>query len=259
MVLWTIFARTIIIYFIVFIMLRIMGKREIGKLSIFDLVISIMIAEIAVFVLEEPNKPMLEGLLPMFTLVAIQLIIAYLIMKNLTLRRLFDGKPSYIIENGKLNRSEMRKQRYNLSDLMLQLRQSNITNIADVEFAILETTGKLTVVKKSELYGYGSGGSNESGYKNNPDYRFPSSGQPAAAGMEASSELGDLSVQTNISFAGLPLPLIMDGIVLDENLEKIGKSRYWLQTQIGKKGADDFDQVFFCTIDHCGRMFIDLK
>src|SRR5690606_34135927 len=102
--------------------MRIMGKREIGKLSVFDLVISIMIAEIAVFVIDEPALPLMHGLLPMFTLVVIQVIIAYLSLKSQKVRTLFDGRPSFIIENGKLNRDEMSKQRYSLDDLLLQLR-----------------------------------------------------------------------------------------------------------------------------------------
>ena len=221
-------------------MLRIMGKREIGKLSVFDLVISVMIAEIAVFVIEDTQKPIIEGLLPMFTLVGIQLVLAYILMKNLTLRRLFDGRPSYIIENGKLNRSEMKRQRYNLSDLLLQLRQSNVINVADVEFAILETTGKLTVIRKDDLYDN------------------PSTSTRGSTSMEASSELGDPIVQTNIRYAGLPMPLIMDGHVMDSNLEKIGQSRFWLKNQIQMKGAQDFRDVFFCTIDHKGKLFINL-
>jgi uncharacterized membrane protein YcaP (DUF421 family) len=237
--LWTIFLRTILVYFTVFFMLRIMGKREIGKLSIFDLVISIMIAEIAVFVLEDTKKPLIEGLLPMVTMVGIQLVIAYAILKSLTLRKLFDGSPSYIIEHGKLNRREMSRHRYNLSDLMLQLRQSNITNVADVEFAILETTGKLTIVKKD-------------------DYRREDRRLSPLGMMEASTELGDQELMTNIRFEGLPLPLIMDGKVLDENLKKIGHDRFWLKNQIQLKGAKEFKEVFFCTIDHRGKLFIDL-
>ena len=136
--LWIILVRTVLIYFTVYIMLRIMGKREIGKLSVFDLVISIVIAEIAVLVIEDVEKPMLEGILPMVILVAIQLMIAFLSLKSHRIRVLIDGKPSIIIEKGKLKRDEMKRQRYNLSDLMLQLRQSNVLDVAEVEFAILE-------------------------------------------------------------------------------------------------------------------------
>lgn len=233
----TIFVRTVFVYFAVFLMLRIMGKREIGKLSVFDLVISIMIAEIAVFIVEDTERSVASGLVPMLTMVGIQLMLSYVTMKNVTIRRLFDGSPSYVIEHGKINRKEMRKQRYNLSDLLLQLRQNNVMNVADVEFAILETTGKLTVVKKEDLEG-GAGGK---------------AGRRAEGGRT-----DDGTIKTNVRFSGIPLPLIMDGCVLDENLARIGMTRFWLKEQIGKAGAADFRQVFLCMIDQKGNLHVEL-
>lgn len=224
-----IFLRTVMIYIVVFLVMRIMGKREIGKLSIFDLVISIMIAEIAVFVLEDIEKPILEGLVPMATLVFIQIIIAYITLKSRKLRLWFDGNPSILIKNGRLNSEEMKKQKYNLDDLMLQLRQNNITNVADVEFAVLETTGKLTVIQKDRE-------------KYNAPYQENTQNTP-----------------TGVRYEGLPLPLIMDGKVQDENLQKLGKTRFWLKNIIQEQGISDFKNVFFCTIDYKGRIYMDKK
>ncbi|OCT14964.1 hypothetical protein A8709_12600 [Paenibacillus pectinilyticus] len=221
----TIFLRTVLIYFVVFLMLRIMGKREIGKLSLFDLVISIMIAEIAVFVLEDAAKPLTYGLVPMGTLVLIQVLIAYITLKSRTVRVLFDGKPSVLINKGMIDREEMKKHRYNLDDLMLQLRQNKVMNVADVEFAILEPSGKLSVVEKE---------------------------------VKETASL-DPTIKATIRYEGLPLPLIMDGKVQDENLEKIGQTRFWLKNQLQEKGARDFKEVFYCSIDHRGRMFLDRK
>ncbi|MDR6881758.1 DUF421 domain-containing protein [Bacillus sp. 3255] len=223
----TIFLRTVLIYFVVFLMLRLMGKREIGKLSLFDLVISIMIAEIAVFVLEDSAKPLMSGLVPMATLVLIQIVIAYVTLKNRTLRILFDGEPSVIIKQGMIDREEMKKHRYNLDDLMLQLRQNKIMNVADVEFAILEPSGKLSVMEKKE--------------------------------KEQETVVDEHGLKGTIRYEGLPLPLIMDGKVQDDNLEKIGKTRFWLKNQLQIKGARDFKEVFYCSIDHRGRMFLDRK
>ncbi|MDD9269829.1 DUF421 domain-containing protein [Paenibacillus sp. GCM10023248] len=223
----TIFLRTVLIYFVVFLMLRLMGKREIGKLSLFDLVISIMIAEIAVFVLEDSAKPLMSGLVPMATLVMIQIVIAYVTLKNRTLRILFDGEPSVIIKQGMIDREEMKKHRYNLDDLMLQLRQNKIMNVADVEFAILEPSGKLSVMEKKE--------------------------------KEQETVVDEHGLKGTIRYEGLPLPLIMDGKVQDDNLEKIGKTRFWLKNQLQIKGARDFKEVFYCSIDHRGRMFLDRK
>lgn len=216
--LFVLFIRTVMVYIVVFLVMRLMGKREIGKLSILDLIISIMIAESAVFVLEDIHRPFLEGLIPLGTLALIQIIIAYISLKSRKIRLWVDGKPSFLIANGQIDREEMKKQRYNLDDLMLQLRQKNVTSVADVEFAILETSGKLTVVEKNM----------------NTD-------------------------KPGIRYEGLPIVLIMDGKVQDENLVKIGKTRFWLKEKIQEQGVFDFKKIFFCTIDYKGKIYIDKK
>ncbi|WP_281888991.1 DUF421 domain-containing protein [Paenibacillus sp. YYML68] len=227
MELWTLFLRTVLVYIFVFLMMRIMGKREIGKLSIFDLVISIMIAEIAVFVLDDIRKPIIEGLLPMVTLVGIQILIAFISMKSERLRRLFEGRPAVIMEHGRMNQSEMAKQRYNLDDLLHQLRQNKVLNPADVEFAILEPSGKLTVARKDQL----------------ASIKTTSKSEP----------------KHSIRYEGLPLPLIMDGKVQEESLAKLDQTRFWLKRELQQRGVNDFKDVFFCSIDHRGKWFIDKK
>ncbi|OPA80374.1 hypothetical protein BVG16_06475 [Paenibacillus selenitireducens] len=232
--------RTALIYFIVFLVMRLMGKREIGKLSVFDLVISIMIAESAVFVVEDTKRPIWDGILPMLTLLVIQVSIAFISLKNRTLRVLFDGSPSMLINNGKLDMKEMRRQRYTLDDLMQQLREQQVENLNDVQFAMLETTGKLSVILKDQQgESKANSNSNASQEKEGSKNPIPSSGE--------------------IRYVSLPLPLIMDGKVQDENLEKISKTRFWLKNQIQAKGASDFKEIFFCTIDHKGQLFIDHK
>jgi uncharacterized membrane protein YcaP (DUF421 family) len=143
-------ARTIFLYFVILVIFRLMGKREIGELSILDLVVFIMIAELAVLAIEEPKDPLIHTVLPMTVLLVIQVGLAYWSLKNQKMRELLDGKPSVIIEHGKINEKEMKKQRYNFNDLLVQLRDKNIKNIADVEFAILEPSGRLSVFEKEE-------------------------------------------------------------------------------------------------------------
>ena len=235
--------RTLLMYFFIYFTIRIMGKREIGKLSLFDFVISIMIAELAVFVVEDMKEPLLDGILPMVTLVILQIIIAKISLKNRRLRLLFDGKPTVLISNGKIHRDAMKKQRYNLDDLMLQIRQKDIDNIADVEFAILETTGQLTVLSKD------SKSAEESSYESSLARRK----------SRVNSRKKILVPAGKLTHQGLPLPLIMDGRVQDENLHLIKKTRFWLKNQILAKGASDFKDVFLCSIDHSNHIYIDLK
>ncbi|WP_314587166.1 DUF421 domain-containing protein [Paenibacillus terrigena] len=231
--------RTVLVYFIVFLVLRLMGKREIGKLSVFDLVISIMIAESAVFVLDDVKRPLWDGILPILTLLVIQVSIAYISLKNRTVRLLFDGRPSMIVNNGKLDADEMRRQRYTLDDLMQQLRDQQVENLNDVQFAMLETTGKLSVILKEEQE------SSDDDNSSNP--------------TDSQQNTNTIPLTDQIRYASLPLPLIMDGKVQDENLEKIEKTRFWLKNKIQEKGVQDFKEVFFCTIDHKGQLFIDTR
>ncbi|MFL6563039.1 MAG: DUF421 domain-containing protein [Bacillus sp. (in: firmicutes)] len=144
----TIMFRTIFLYAIILVIFRVMGKREIGELSVLDLVVFIMIGEMAVVAIERSHTPLLETVVPMVLLMLIQIVLAILSLKSKKFRNLIDGKPSIIINKGKIDEIAMRKQRYNFDDLMTQLREKNIRSIADVEFAILESSGSLSVIEK---------------------------------------------------------------------------------------------------------------
>ncbi|MDX5473946.1 MAG: DUF421 domain-containing protein [Bacillaceae bacterium] len=145
-----IIARTIFLYIVILFIFRVMGKREIGELSILDLVVFIMIAEMAVVAIENPQDQMWHTLLPIFVLVSIQILLAIVSLKSQKFRDIIDGKPSVIINKGKIDENEMKKQRYNFDDLLVQLRDKNVKNVADVEFAILEPSGKLSVIEKDK-------------------------------------------------------------------------------------------------------------
>jgi uncharacterized membrane protein YcaP (DUF421 family) len=140
--------RTLFFYFIIFIMYRFMGKREIGELGIIDLIVSFLVAEIVAISIEDVKVSLFYSLIPLAILMICQVSIAYLSMRNKKIRALFDDKPSVIINRGKINFKEMLKQRYNIEDLLSQLREKNIKNIEDVDYALLESNGKLSVFKK---------------------------------------------------------------------------------------------------------------
>ncbi|WP_372631557.1 YetF domain-containing protein [Cohnella sp.] len=249
MELTAILLRTIFMYFFIFLIMRMMGKREIGKLSVFDLVISIMIAEIAVIVIESTEKGMMTAIAPIVMLVLIQIGIAFLSLKNRTMRLLIDGKPSVLVQDGHLNRKEMLRQRYNLDDLMLQLRENQVSDLDEVQLAVLESTGKLSVIVKDRS---GSGNSNSGGGSGN------SSGD-SSSGDSGQTGYGKADASPKIRYELLPLPLIMDGQVQDDNLEKLGKTRFWLKSELQQYDVDNFKQVFFCSIDYKGKLYVDKK
>ena len=144
----TIMFRTVFLYAVILVIFRLMGKREIGELSILDLVVFIMIGEMAVVAIERVNTPLFHTVVPMVLLMLIQISLAVFSLKSKKFRNLVDGQPSIIINRGKIDENAMRKQRYNFDDLMTQLREKNIRSIADVEFAILESSGSLSVIEK---------------------------------------------------------------------------------------------------------------
>ncbi|MWC28781.1 DUF421 domain-containing protein [Paenibacillus sp. MMS18-CY102] len=253
--------------------MRFMGKREIGKMSVLDLVISFMIAEIAVIVIEDTSRSMWHGIVPMALLMIIQIIISFIAMKNRKIRLLFDGKPSIIVENGKINRGVMTKGRYNLDDLMLQLRENGVSTVGDVEFAILETSGKLSVIKRDKesaaLDHWHRSTSNastaEAALSDNAEKaerNHASTVNLANPGANAGNQAnttgsGSAIFPNRYRFEMLPVPLIMDGKVQDENLEKLEKTRFWLKNELQQRGVSDFKDVFLCTIDHRGKWYVD--
>jgi len=216
--------RTLIIYFTVFILMRIMGKREIGQITTFDFVVAVIIAELAALPMEEDHKPLWEGLLPIFTVVASEMILAYAALKSLTIRHLMDGRPSIVIENGHINEKEMAKSRYNINDLLIQLREKGVADIDDVEFAILEPSGKLSIILKSQK-------------------------RPVTP--------EDLGIST--PYEGLSTPLIIEGKIIKQNLQKVNLDQEWLLDEIAHRGCLSLKEVFFASLDSVGNLFISKK
>lgn len=143
--------RTVLFYFIVLIIFRLMGKREIGELSVQDLVVSILIAELVAISIENYKDSILLTVVPIIILLFFEIVSGFLSLKFNKFRNLVDGKPALIINRGIINHKEMIKQRYSLDDLLLELRNNNIKNLKDVEYAVLENSGKLNIFKYSFL------------------------------------------------------------------------------------------------------------
>lgn len=142
--------RTLAFYIVITIVYRMMGKREVGELGIIDLIVSVLIAELAAMGIENYKENIFIPIAAIFFLVIFQVVMAKVTIKNAKIRDLFEGKPSVIINRGKVNFKEMVKQRYNLDDLLTQLRAQSIKSIEEVDYAILETSGKLSVFKRDD-------------------------------------------------------------------------------------------------------------
>lgn len=206
--------RTILLYGVILVIFRLMGKREIGELSVLDLVVFIMLGEIAVIAIEDGEKPLVDQIIPMVTLMITQILLAFLSLKSQKMRRILDGEPAILIRHGKVDERQMRKHRYNFDDLLIQLRDKDIGDLRDVEYAILEPSGRLSVFQK----------------------------QPSPK-----------SKTKNPAFT---LPLIIDGTIQDDNLEKMNKTTAWLRQRLRKLGYADTTKISYCSFQE-GTFFVD--
>ena len=217
------FIRTIILYIIVLIVMRFMGKREIGQLQPFELVISIMIADLATLPMAEPGIPITNGIIPILGLLVMHLTISVLNLKNVKIREIICGKPSILIYRGRINEKNMRKERFTINELEERLRGNNVFNIGDVEYAILETSGQITVIQK-------------------PNKR--------------NSIPEDFGIMPE--YEGIAYDLVVDGKVMKQNLEKLDKDYNWLVKQISAFGIKP-EEALIATIDGKGNLFCQEK
>ena len=147
-----IIIKTILLYIFILISYRIMGKKEVGQLSIIDLIVTILIAELAAISIEQYNSSILISIVPITCLVIIEILFSYIGLKNSNLKKLIEGEPIVIIKEGKVNFKEMKNLRYSLDDLISQLREQGIKNIEEVNYAVLENNGKLSIFKQEKDY-----------------------------------------------------------------------------------------------------------
>ncbi|NLC88121.1 MAG: DUF421 domain-containing protein [Clostridiaceae bacterium] len=218
-----IFVRTIILYMLVLIVMRFMGKREIGQLQPFELAISIMIADLATIPMSEPGIPITNGIVPILGLLVMHLIISVINLKSIKMREIICGKPSILIYRGKIQEDSMKRERFTINELQERLRSNNIVNIGDVEFAILETSGQISVIQK-------------------PDKR--------------NSIPEDFNIMPE--YEGISYDLVIDGKIMKQNLKILEKDYNWLVKQVDKFGMKP-EETLIATIDGKGNFFCQKK
>jgi uncharacterized membrane protein YcaP (DUF421 family) len=217
-------ARTLFLYTLVMITMRLMGKRQIAQLEPFELVIAIMIAELGVIPMQDRDIPLINGVIAIATLLFVQVTFSVLSLKSIWFRSVLDGRYTVVIANGMIQETEMRKARYNLDELLEQLRLNSVFDLEDVEFAILETSGDLSVLLKSQA-------------------------RPVTP--------EDLQLKTE--YEGLPLVLILDGKVMKTELEKAQLSEGWLRTELEKRGVKGPADVLIASLSTTGKLFVQPK
>ena len=218
-----IFIRAIILYILVLVVMRFMGKREIGQLQPFELAISIMIADLATIPMAEPGIPITNGIIPILGLLIMHLIISIINIKSIKLREIICGKPSILIYHGKIDEKNLKKERFTINELEERLRGNNVFNISDVEYAILETSGQISVIQKPEK-------------------------------RNIMPEDFDLKPK----YEGISYDLVVDGKIMKENLVKLDKDYNWLVDQLKNYNMKP-EEALLATIDGKGEFFCQKK
>ena len=213
------FVRTIILYVFIIAGIRLMGKRQVGELEPSELVLALLIADLAAVPMQDFGIPLLTGLIPILTLLCLTMALSVLTMKSVKFRAILCGRPSIIVENGKLRQGEMRKNRFTLDELMEELRMKGVTDLSTVKYAILETNGQLSVL-------------------------------PFAAQQPPTAQ--DLNL--HLPEPGLPVVLINDGRLIRRSLDRRGLNDGWLEKQLKAHKVDRVEDVFLMTVDETNQV-----
>ena len=212
--------RAVFLYLLIILVMRIMGKREIGQLQPYELAITLIISELVTLPMENNGVPLLAGVVPAFTITLTQVLLSYLTTKSQWLQDFVSGRYTIMIENGKLIEDNLRKQKYNITELLEQLRMSGVMRIQDVQYAILETSGQLSVILKAPK-------------------------QPVTAEQ----------MMVNTTYEGLPINIILDGKLIKENLRG---AKLTVEGVMGKLESENLklEDVFYASVDATGEFFI---
>ena len=214
------FARTVILYALIIVGIRLMGKKQVGELEPTELVFAMLISDLAAVPMQDFGIPLLFGLIPIVTLLAITMALSVLSLKSIRFRNLICGRPSVIMEHGSILQNALAKNRFTVDELLEELRLQGITDLSTVKYAILENSGRVSVI----LY---------------------------EAYQPATPDQLDLTPEEE----GLPLIIISDGRVLRQNLQLRNLDQHWLQQQLTEHGHTSPTQVFLLTVDEVGRIY----
>lgn len=217
-------VRTVILYLFIITGIRLMGKRQVGELEPSELVMALIIADLAAVPMQDFGIPLLSGVIPIFTLLALTMLISVLSMKSVTIRAILCGRPSIVVENGVILQKEMAKNRLTVDELMEELRMKGISDISTVKYAILETNGRLSVLP------------------------FTQQKPPTAQDLKL-----------NLKEPGLHLVIINDGQVLEHNLQARGHDPAWLKRQLEANGVSSPKEVYLLTVDEKGAVYFSQK
>lgn len=217
--------RTLILYGTVIVSLRVMGKRQLGELQPSELVVAIMISDLASVPMQDIDIPLMWGILPVLTLLIAEVLLSFISLKSKWARRFLSGEPSIVIYDGTIIESELLRLRFNVNDLLSELRLNGCHDISDVAAAVVETGGKLSVIQKTGARGV---------------------------------TVDDLK-REDIKKEGLPCIIISDGTLNKEELRRSGHSQAWLREELTSREIGSIKEVFLLSLNADEELYIQLK
>lgn len=244
---WLLLVKIVIVYLMILFVMKFMGKREIGQLSLFDFVVLLIIADFAVMGMESKDIPFYIYLIGIALLGVIQKLLALILLRVPKLRNLFDGKQSLIINDGKINLKEMRKQSYNIDDLITQLRLKNVRSLSEVKYAILESNGEISVFKFSDFKNNSSNNNSQAGTNTNDKTVNVLTSNKSGEAINNSSSNSPQDIY--------PFPLIVSGKINYENLDILQIEEKWVLNQIKNIGYQSVKEVYYANYEN-GELFI---
>ncbi|MDE7219769.1 MAG: DUF421 domain-containing protein [Oscillospiraceae bacterium] len=216
----TAFFRTVILYFILMLGLRLMGKRQIGELEPSELVLTLIISDLAAVPMQDFGIPLVYGVFPIVTLLCISMLLSFFSLKSIRFRGLVCGYPTVIIREGKVLQQNMARNRFTVDELLEQLRSQGYSDLSSVKYAVLETSGQVSVL-------------------------------PYTKASPVTPQVMKLDVQDDVT---LPVLLINDGRVMSQNLAASGYDAVWLDKQLKERRLTSPRQVFLMTVDEAGSI-----
>ncbi len=216
--------RCLVSFVVLFLLARLMGKKQLAQLTFFDYVVGISIGSIAAAFAIDNEIPYAHGLIGLVLYALFPIVMSKLEMRSVKVKEWFDGTPTVLVQNGKFVESNLRKSKFNITDVLEECRMKGAFSVADVEFAVLETSGQVSVLLKSQK-------------------------QPLTP--------DDLNISTQ--YKGLNAELIIDGIVIHENLRLVHLDQAWLKAALEKQNVHTFEEVLFASLGTDGKLTVDLK
>ncbi|SFD28340.1 DUF421 domain-containing protein [Clostridium uliginosum] len=212
------------VYILAIFLTKSVGRKLISQMNFFDFIMGVSMGSIVAYAVVDKQFGAISAITALILFCILTIVTGYLSMKSLKIRKIINSEPINLVENGKIIEKNMKKNKLTINELMMKLREKNMFHLADVEFAIMETDGELSVLPKADK-----------------------------------KPLTPYNMKVNVTSSGIDKDIIIDGIIIDENLKNIGLDKEWLKSELNKKNIKEISEVFYAGVDNTQKLYISKK